>query len=69
MTTSKFDLGAGYMDTFSTGSENSNSAKRVEKIDTIWYFSSRTENFYLLAFFKKQFPCSKLQVNFPASLK
>lgn len=30
MTTSKFDLGAGYMDTINAGSENSNSAKRVE---------------------------------------
>ena len=52
MTTSKFDLGLGYMDTINAGSENSNSAKRVEKIDTISYFSSRTEHFYLLSFFK-----------------
>ena len=52
MATSKFDLEAGYMKIFSPGSENSNSAKRVEKIDITWYFSSWTESFYLLACFK-----------------
>ena len=69
MATSKFDLGAGNIKIFSPGSENSNLAKLVEKIDLIWYFSSRTENLYLLACFKQQFPCPKLQANFPASLK
>ena len=69
MATSKFDLLAGYLKIFSPGSENCNSAKRVEKNDIIWYFSSRTENFHLLACFKEQFPSSKLQNNFPASLK
>ena len=52
MATSKFDLEAGYMKIFSPGSENSNSAKGVERIDITWYFSSRTENFYLLTCFK-----------------
>ena len=33
MATSKFDLAAGYMKIFSPGSEHSNSAKRVEKIN------------------------------------
>ena len=52
MATSKFNLQADYMKIFNSGSENSNSAKRVEKVDIAWYFSSRTENFYFLACFK-----------------
>ena len=52
MPTSKFDLGAGYMKIISLGSENSKQAKRVEKVDIVWYFSSRIKNFYLLACFK-----------------
>ena len=45
MATSKFDLEAGYTMIFSPGSENPNSAIRVEKIDIIWYFSYRTGTF------------------------
>ena len=52
MATSKFNLEADYMKTFSSGSENSNSAKRVEKVDITWYFSSRSEKFYFLVCFK-----------------
>ena len=33
MATSKFNLETDYMKIFSSGSENSNSAKRVEKVD------------------------------------
>ena len=52
MATSKFNLGVDYMKTFSPGSENSSSAKRVEKFDITWSFSSRIEHFYSLAYFK-----------------
>ena len=54
MATSKFNLEAGYMKIISPGSEHSCSAKRVDRIDITWYFSSRTENFYFLACFKQQ---------------
>ena len=52
MATSKFNSEAGYMKIISPGSEHSCSAKRVDKIDIRWYFSSQTENFYFLAYFK-----------------
>ena len=52
MATSKFKIEADYVVIFNSGSENSNSAKRVEKVDITWYFSSRTKNFYFLACFK-----------------
>ena len=52
MASSKFNLEAGYMNFISLGSEHSCSAKRVDKIDITWCFSSRTENVYFLACFK-----------------
>ena len=52
MATWKFNLEAGYMKIISPVSEHSYSAKRVDKIDIPWYFSSLTENFYFLACFK-----------------
>ena len=52
MATLKFNLEAGYMKSFSPGSEHSSSAKRVEKIDILWYFSSRTKIYDFLACFK-----------------
>ena len=39
MATSKFNLDAGYINIFSPGSENYNSAKRVGRIDIRLYFS------------------------------
>ena len=64
MATSKFNLEAGYMKIISPGSEHSCSAKRVDKIDITWYFSSQTENFYFLACFKQQFPGSNFRLIF-----
>ena len=61
MATSKFNLEAGYMKIISPGPEHSCSTKRVVKIDITWYFSSRTENFFFLGCFKKQFPCSNFR--------
>ena len=52
MAASKFNLEADYMKIISPRSENPSSAKRVDKIDVTWYFSSRTENFYFLDCFK-----------------
>ena len=52
MAISKFNLEAGCMKIISPGSEHSCLAKRVDKIDITWYFSSGTENFYFLAGFK-----------------
>ena len=45
MATSKFNLEADYMKIFTSGPENFNSAKRVDKVDITWYFSCRTEKF------------------------
>ena len=52
MATSEFNLESGYMKIVSPGSEHSCSAKGIDEIDITWYFSSRTENFYFLAYFK-----------------
>ena len=51
MATLKFNLEAGYMKIFSPVSEHSNSAKRVEKIDFLWYFSSLTKIFLFSSLF------------------
>ena len=64
MATFRFNLEAVYMKIISPGCEHSCSAKRVDKIDTTWYFSYRTENFYFLGCFKLQFPYSNFRLIF-----